>query len=230
MNKTFFLTLMVALAAILSTSCTSYRPAGPGVSKSVTADTLLTDPIPVLGDRFDCNGNLLPEQKVTNWLVNHELITVTTICGLSDDELNGLGYFYKKVYDGGNWFMDGLLNTDPGWLLFWTLLFLILLALLIWGLTRNNSNQPNNPPSQPSQPATPPAPPKNQANQISQGDMSEMIKTLGKNGGSLETRPDGSFSATFSPARDEKEQAKSPEAQADKVAPVEKTEETKPAQ
>jgi hypothetical protein len=225
MNKTFFLTIMVALIAILSTSCTNYRSAGPGVTQIVTADTVITNLMPVLADRFDCNNNLLPDPKVEDWMVDRQLVTQTTTCGFSNEDLNGLGYFYKKVYAGDNWFMNALLNADPGWLLFWTLLFLVLLALLIWSLTRNNSNQTNTPPAQPA-----PAPANNQANRITRDDMSEMMKTLGKNGGSLDTRPDGSFHAIFNPAKEEKEQVKSPEVQADKVAPVEKTEETKPAQ
>lgn len=228
MKKTFFFALMATLVIILTTSCTNYpgyRPAGPGVTKRVTVDTVITNPTPMLADRFDCNGNLLSQQKITGWMLDTQHITQTTKFRLSDKELNGLGYFYKKVH-------DSVLNPN-----FWErrsfgeLFLLVLLAGLLLGfLLRSILNRPANPGTPPAQavpPATPPTPVKNQANLISQCDMSEMIETLGKNGGSLETRADGSFSANFNPAKDE---MKSPEVQADKIAPVKKTEETKPAQ
>ena len=226
MNKTFFAAIVAIFFVVLSTSCTNYRSTGPGVAKTVTADTVLTDPIPVLGDRFDCNGKLLPEQKVTNWLVNRKLITITTVCGLSNDELNGLGYFYKAPH-------DSVMNPN-----FWErrsfgeLLVLGFLAgLLIGLLLRAILNRPNTntPPAGPEQPI-PPAPVKNQANLLTSGDMTRMLEALGKNGGEFSTSQDGSFSLTLNPAKDETEQVKSPEAQVDKTPPTQTIEEVKPAQ
>lgn len=242
MNKTFFFLAIIAIFLATLTSCDSGL-SGPGVSKVVRENIPYFDEDPILGQRTGCAGQRLDQPKVIGWNSFIDTITRSNIWIFTDKELSDAGYVYKPsrqtddvvtntLSDAGNGFYNSNLDPWLKWLLI--LLLLVILFLALREAMRGNSNNPNTTTAQPAPPPTPPAdpptPPKNQANNLSATDMSEMMKTLGRNGGSLDTRADGSFHATFNPAREEKEPVKSPEVQEGKVAPVEKTEETKPAQ
>ena len=212
MNKTFFLAIMVALVAILSTSCTNYRSAGPGVTKTVTTDTTITDHLPLLGDRFDCNGNKLSQSKVTGWMIDRQRIARSSECAFTWTEVWEEGYVYYNRSLLLNWLFGPDFNAPRAWDWILLLLLILFIAWVLYTLLKNkNTNQStNNPPAPTAPPVTPPTAVKNQANLMTVNDVSEMMKTLGKNGGSLETRPDGSFSANFNPAKDENKQTMNP--------------------
>ncbi len=151
MKNLFFMAIVAIFSMLFTVSCTnSHIATGPGVSKTIKTDTTITNHLPLLGDRFDCNGKKLPESKVSGWMIDRTLISQKSPCGFSNDELNKFGYQYvgseaeeamSSTSWGNAWWTDfwafrwsGSFWSDVLKFLAWMVLFAFILTMLLLAL------------------------------------------------------------------------------------------------
>lgn len=170
--KNLFLAAMAVLFIIL-TGCDT-KPStplmGPGIHKTVTADTTIIEERPILANRYGCEGQELADPKVMGYTTERKVMTLSTLCGFTHEEITAVGYNYtgKPAARGGRINTPSTENVTPapiaetgsdsgfpwGWIewLLGIALLLGLLWLLFWMLSRfatwvTEKKEPNNPPA-----------------------------------------------------------------------------------
>jgi hypothetical protein len=134
--KKFFI-LVITLAVFASCSSKEQKPTQNDFVVSVTADTTITQKVPVTAPRYSCDKKQLPFPKLMGFREDSLRIDLGKTIIISADSMNRAGWFWfpsgdgtgttpSKTQTGMNWFPDWLIRLLE--ILFW----IAVAALAVW--------------------------------------------------------------------------------------------------